>query len=93
MCLAVPGLIVEWIDREAIFARARVAFGGIEREVNMQCLPDAVVGDHVLVHAGIAISRISSDEAERLLRALDELELLDEEPGAAPPDDGESGDR
>ncbi len=79
MCLAVPGKVVQWIDREAPFARARIAFGGVTREVSMQCLPDAATGDYVLVHAGIAISRIDPVEAERLLKSLDELDLLDEQ--------------
>lgn len=79
MCLAVPGQVVDWIDRAPFFARARVAFGGAQREVNMQCVSEAHVGDYVLVHAGIAISRIDADEAVRLLQTLDELALLDDE--------------
>jgi hydrogenase expression/formation protein HypC len=75
MCLAVPGRVVEWVNRDALFAHARVEFAGVSREVNMQCVPEAVVDDFVLVHAGIAISRIDSDEAERILSALDELDL------------------
>ena len=77
MCLAVPGMVAKWLDRTPYFARANVEFGSISREVNMQCLPDAAVGDFVLVHAGISISRIDADEAQRLLAALDELELAE----------------
>lgn len=79
MCLAVPGMVVEWVDREIPFARAQIAFGGVRREVNMQCVPDAAEGDYVLVHAGIAIIRIDSVEAERLLQSLDALRLLDDD--------------
>ena len=78
MCLAVPGELVAWIDREPPFARANVAFAGIEREVSMLCLPEAVEGDFVLVHAGIAISRIDPIEAQQLLETLDELQIGDE---------------
>ena len=74
MCLAVPGKVVCWIDRAAPFSRARIEFAGVQREVNMQCLPEAELGDYVLVHAGIAISRIDPEEAERLRRALAEIE-------------------
>lgn len=79
MCLAVPGKVVEWLVRDSLFARARVEFAGVRREVSMQCVPEAAEGDFVLVHAGIAISRVDEIEAERILESLDALELLDEE--------------
>ena len=85
MCLAVPGriLFVE-DDGDALFRRARVDFGGIVREVNLSCVPQANHGDYVLVHVGFAISRIDKSEAERILRELDTLEE-DELPGDVPP--------
>jgi hydrogenase expression/formation protein HypC len=79
MCLAVPGKVVEWLQRDTLFARARVEFAGVRREVSMQCVPDAAEGDFVLVHAGIAISRVDEFEAQRILDSLDALELLDEQ--------------
>lgn len=80
MCLAVPGKLVGWIDHEAPFARALVEFAGVRREVNMQCVPDAAVGDYVLVHAGIAISQLDAEEASRILQTLDDLDLLEDVP-------------
>lgn len=82
MCLAIPGRIVEWRNRDPLFAQALVEFGGTRKECHMACVPEAQVGDYVLVHAGLAISRI--DEAEALqtlaeLRALGEAELAAEE--------------
>ena len=77
MCLAVPGKVVRWITHDAPFARAEVQFGGVCRHVSLACVPDANVGDYVLVHAGLAISRIDSDEAARVLQALEELELAE----------------
>jgi hydrogenase expression/formation protein HypC len=74
MCLAVPGQVVEWIEREPPFAAAAVEFGGVRRRVSMACVPDADCGDYVLVHAGIAITRIDAAEAARVLRTLAELE-------------------
>jgi hydrogenase expression/formation protein HypC len=79
MCLAVPGKVVEWLVRDSLFARAQVEFAGVRREVSMQCVPDAAEGDFVLVHAGIAISRVDEVEAERILDSLDALEFIDEE--------------
>jgi hydrogenase expression/formation protein HypC len=83
MCLAVPGKVTEWLQRDAPFARARVEFGAIGREVSMQCVPEANVGDYVLVHAGLAISRIDPVEAERILNLLDALELREDRFGCA----------
>jgi len=77
MCLAVPGKIVRWIARDHPFARAEVQFGGVCRQVSLECVPNANVGDYVLVHAGIAISRIDPDEAARVWLALEELELAE----------------
>jgi hydrogenase expression/formation protein HypC len=74
MCLAVPGKVVEWIDREPPFARANVEFGGVRRDVSMACLPEAELGDYVLVHAGLAISRIDEEEAARVFEAIAQLE-------------------
>ena len=78
MCLAVPGKLVSWIDRDAPFARAMVEFAGVAREVSMQCVPEASEGDYVLVHAGIAISQVNADEATRILQPLDDLDLGEE---------------
>lgn len=68
MCLGVPGKIIEWIDRDTTFGLALVEFGGIRRECHMACVPDAEVGDYVIVHAGIAITRVNEQEAERTLQ-------------------------
>ena len=88
MCLAIPGKVIEWIERESPFATATVEFGGVRRRVSMDCVPEAVEGDYVIVHAGIAISRVDREEAMRVLQTLDELELAElklsgEEPPAA----------
>lgn len=68
MCLGVPGRVVEWIDRDPTFGRAIIEFGGIRRDCHMACVPDAQVGEYVIVHAGIAITRINEQEAERTLQ-------------------------
>jgi hydrogenase expression/formation protein HypC len=70
MCLGVPGRLSEWLDRDPLLARGWVEFGGIRREIHLACVPEAEVGDYIVVHAGIAISRIDAREAERLLAEL-----------------------
>lgn len=74
MCLAIPGQIVEWIDRDPIFGRAVVEFGGIRRTVHLACVPDCELGDYVLVHAGVAICQIDQTEAEKTLKEIANLE-------------------
>lgn len=82
MCLGIPGKIIEWADRDPLFARALVEFGGVNREVHMACVPTANKGDYVIVHAGVAICLIDTAEAARVLEELRQLDLLDGEPDA-----------
>lgn len=73
MCLAIPGKLVRWIDNEPLLALAEVEFGPIKRQCHMACVPEARVGDYVLVHAGVAIAQIDCVEAERALADLASL--------------------
>lgn len=75
MCLGVPGRVVKWNDRDPVFGRAMIEFSGVQRECHMACVPDAEVGEYVIVHAGIAISRVDEQQAELALR---EFRLLEE---------------
>jgi hydrogenase expression/formation protein HypC len=83
MCLAIPGKIV---DSEEIggFRVGNVQFGGITRKVYLDFVPEAVVGDYVIVHVGFAISLVDAEEAERTYALLDEMGALEEE-GIGPP--------
>jgi hydrogenase expression/formation protein HypC len=78
MCLAVPGKIIRWIDRDPTFARAEVEFGGVSRICHMACVLDASLGDYVLVHAGVAITKIDEAEARRTLNDLATLDAFDD---------------
>lgn len=78
MCLAIPGKILE--DKQQNGLRiGRVEFGGITRQVSLDFVPEARVGDYVMVHVGFAISRVDSDEAERTYRLLEEMGALEAE--------------
>ena len=70
MCLGIPGKVVEFTSQKAPFRQAEVEFSGIRRVCHMACVPDAIVGDYVIVHAGIAITRIDADEAQRVFNEL-----------------------
>jgi hydrogenase expression/formation protein HypC len=73
MCLGVPGLIVEREPPENEFASAVVEFSGLRRRVSVALVPDAAAGDYVIVHAGVAITRLDADAADRILRELASL--------------------
>jgi hydrogenase expression/formation protein HypC len=90
MCLAVPGKILGTEEREES-RLGRVEFGGIVREVCLDLVPEAGVGDYVIVHAGFAISRLDAEEAERTYQLLAEMERAGEEvPTAAPGTTGQA---
>jgi hydrogenase expression/formation protein HypC len=75
VCLGVPGKVIEWRNQDPVFGSAVIQFGGIQRVCSMACVPEAVPGDYVIVHAGIAIAKIDPLEAEKTLRDLAELEV------------------
>ena len=78
MCLAVPGRVLQWIDRDPVFASAKIEFAGVSRVCSMACVPLAEIGDYVVVHAGIALSRIDQVAARQALRDLQSTGLVDE---------------
>ena len=86
MCLAIPGKVLSSEDMG--FARTgRVQFGGTIRQVRLDFVPEAAVGDYVLVHVGFAISKVDEQEAHRTYQLLEELgALADELPPDATPE-------
>jgi hydrogenase expression/formation protein HypC len=78
VCLAIPGKILE-IQELGTIRAARVQFGGIVRQVSLSFVPEAGVGDYVMVHVGFAISRVDSVEAERTYKLLEEMGALEGE--------------
>ena len=91
MCLAVPGKILSAEDVPG-GRSARVSFGGVVREARLDFVPDAQVGDYVLVHVGLAISKVDADEAQRIFDALAEMgELAELDESALDPGRGTAG--
>jgi hydrogenase expression/formation protein HypC len=72
MCLGVPGLVVERSESAEGLAFGVVEFAGLRRRVCLACVPEAGPGDYVIVHAGIAISRVDPVEAQRVFTYLRE---------------------
>ena len=82
MCLAIPGQIVQIEDGDLLLRSGKVNFGGIVKEINLSYVPEAGVGDYVIVHVGFAISKIDEEEARKVfdyLRQMDELGELEDD--------------
>jgi hydrogenase expression/formation protein HypC len=77
MCLAVPGRLVE-VTGEGEMRMGRVDFSGVTRETCLAYVPEAQVGDYVLVHVGFALSRVDEQAAIETLRTLAELGELED---------------
>ena len=73
MCLAIPGRVVAISDGEGFDRRGTVDYDGARQEVSLAYLPETKIGDYVLVHVGFAMTRLDTDEAERILREIREL--------------------
>lgn len=78
MCLGVPGKVVGIEGDAAGMTMGRVSFSGIVKEVCLAYVPEAKVGDYVLVHVGFAISKIDEEEAGEVFRFLEEMGELEE---------------
>jgi len=78
MCLGIPGQIKEFYTKDEQFRFAKVNFGGVTKEVCMDCVPEAEVGDYVIVHVGFALSKVDDAEAKRVFEYLEEIGELEE---------------
>ena len=83
MCLSIPGKLIEITGQlDETFRTGKVSFDGIIKEVSLTLVPEATIGDYVLVHVGAAISTIDEEEAKKtfeLLKQLDELHELEDD--------------
>lgn len=91
MCLAIPGKILEFHDSNGI-KMAKVDFGGVSREACLEYLPEAGLGDFVMVHVGFAISKVDEEEAARTFKYLEDMDELAELSAAALERDLEQND-
>jgi hydrogenase expression/formation protein HypC len=75
MCLAVPGQIMSITGDEPFSRMGKVSFGGILKDVSLACVPEAKVGDYVIVHVGMALSILDEAEAQETLDYLRQIDL------------------
>jgi hydrogenase expression/formation protein HypC len=80
MCLAVPGRVLSIAEVDGTLM-ADVDFGGVRKDVCLQYIPDATVGEYVVVHVGFAIQRLDEASAQQTLTNFERLGLLEEEFG------------
>ena len=72
MCLAIPGKVTK-IDREATPLMGKVSFGGIQKDVCLEWVPEVQVGQYVIVHVGFALNTMDEQEALETLKLLEEM--------------------
>jgi hydrogenase expression/formation protein HypC len=79
MCLAIPGKIqsIEY-QYDGLVKMAKISFGGIIKEASLDMVPQAVVGNYVLVHVGVALTIVNEEEAQKTFNYLIEIGELDE---------------
>jgi hydrogenase expression/formation protein HypC len=78
MCLAIPGKVIS-AENEGGLRIGRVQFGGVMQPVSLDFVPEAQVGDYVLVHVGFALAVIDAEEAKLTYRALEQMGMLEGE--------------
>jgi hydrogenase expression/formation protein HypC len=78
MCLAVPARVLSITGANDLMRTGRVDFGGITKEVNLAYVPEAAIGDYVLVHVGFAITVLDEAAAERVFEELEAIGELDD---------------
>ncbi|HEX8993453.1 MAG TPA: HypC/HybG/HupF family hydrogenase formation chaperone [Anaerolineales bacterium] len=81
MCLGVPARIEEIYQKDGL-KMARVDFGGVSREVCLDYVPEAKVGEYCIIHVGFAISLLSEAEAQETLELLNQIADLEDNPEA-----------
>lgn len=73
MCLSIPAEIISLGTEAPLFRTGRVSFGGVVKEISLAYVPEAQVGDYVLVHVGFALSIIDAEKAQNVFKTLEEL--------------------
>ena len=91
MCLGVPGKILSLEPNAVGMTMGKVSFGGVAKEVCLAYVPEAKVGDYVIVHAGFALNTLDEQEANEVFELLQQMgelaELTLDERAASPWDE------
>jgi hydrogenase expression/formation protein HypC len=74
VCLAIPGRVIEIGESHEWLRTGKVDFGGVVKEVSLALVPEAVIGDYVIVHVGMALATVAEDEAQKVFTYLRQME-------------------
>ena len=74
MCLAVPMKVISLKDGMGV-----AEMSGVKKEISFMMLPEAQIGDYVIVHAGFAIQKLNEDEAKKTLDLFREMAALQDD--------------
>lgn len=75
MCLGIPGMIIEIFESSGT-KMCKVDFGGVIQEACIETIPEAQIGDYIIVHAGFALSLLSKEEALETIEIFKEIRRL-----------------
>jgi hydrogenase expression/formation protein HypC len=78
MCLAVPGKVISIDESNPELRMAKVNFGGVNKNICIQWVPDVKVGEYILAHVGFALNKVDEKDAEETIKILREMGDLDE---------------
>jgi hydrogenase expression/formation protein HypC len=81
MCLGIPGQIIETYQTNGL-KMGKIDFGGVTREICLEYVPEAQIGDYALVHVGFALNLISELEAQETIELIQQIAEFDEEIGS-----------
>jgi hydrogenase expression/formation protein HypC len=73
MCLAIPGKILQVTGDDPLYRSGEVDFAGIRKQVSLGMVPEAKIGDYVLVHVGVALQTVDEAEAREIFGYLEQL--------------------
>jgi hydrogenase expression/formation protein HypC len=80
MCLGIPGKIIEIYDQNGL-RMGKIDFGGVVRESCLEAIPDALIGQYTIIHAGFALNVLSEEDALETLTLLREISAFEAELG------------
>jgi len=83
MCLGIPGKITDIYEANGL-QMGKVDFGGVTKEVCLAYVPEAKVGDYMIIHVGFALNLLNEAEALETLELIRQIGALDEELGLSP---------
>lgn len=78
MCLGIPGRIIQIYQKDSL-RMAKIDFGGIVKEICLEYMPEAKLGDYALIHVGFAISLMDEEEAQETLKLIREVIEIEDE--------------